>query len=78
MTVLGTEQKREFVGLDVKTMRTQAGVPVTEHLKASRRIFLHLVEKVRTWDRARVEEYRAARNYEALELYTLQHLLGVK
>ncbi|MFM1749582.1 MAG: hypothetical protein RLZZ188_3248 [Verrucomicrobiota bacterium] len=74
----GYGRRGEFVGLDVKTMRTQAGVPVTEHLKASRRIFLHLVEKVRTWDRARVEEYRSARNYEALELYTLQHLLGVK
>jgi len=62
----------------VKTMRTQAGVPVTEHLAASRRLFLHLVEKVRTWDRARVEEYRAARDYEGLELYTLQHLMGVR
>ena len=68
----------EFVGLDVKAMRTQGGNPVVEHLKASRALFLHLLEKVRTYDRKRVEELRAKRDYEALELYTLQHLLGVK
>jgi xylose isomerase len=73
----GYGQRGEFVGLDVKTMRTQAGCPVVEHLKASRRMFLHLLEKVRTYDRTRVEDCRARRDYEALELYTLQHLLGV-
>jgi xylose isomerase len=73
----GYGRRGEFVGLDVKTMRTQAGRPVVEHLKTSRRIFLHLLEKVRTYDRARVEDCRARRDYEALELYTLEHLLGV-
>ncbi|MBI5688735.1 MAG: TIM barrel protein [Verrucomicrobia bacterium] len=73
----GYGQRGEFVGLDVKTMRTQAGRPVTAHLETSRRMFLHLVEKVRTWDRARVEDCRARRDYEALERYTLEHLLGV-
>lgn len=68
----------EFVGLDVKAMRTQPGLPVTEHLKASRALFLHLLEKVRTYDRQRVADFRAKRDYEALEFYTLQHLLGVK
>ncbi len=74
----GYGQRGEFVGLDVKTMRTQAGSPVVEHLKTSRRLFLHLLEKVRTWDRTRVEECRARRDYEALERYTLEHLLGVE
>jgi xylose isomerase len=73
----GYGRRGEFVGLDVKTMRTQAGYPVVEHLKTSRRIFLHLLEKVRTYDLARVEDCRARRDYEALELYTLEHLLGV-
>lgn len=73
----GYGRRGEFVGLDVKTMRTQAGSPAVEHLKTSRRIFLHLLEKVRTYDRARVEACRARRDYEALELYTLGHLLGV-
>jgi len=67
----------EFVGLDVKAMRTQGtAVPVISHLKTSRAIFLRLVDKVRTYDRELVQRLRAERDYEALELYTLQHLLG--
>jgi len=66
----------EFVGLDVKAMRTQRGSPVTDHLKTSRAVFLHLVDKVRAYDRKRVEAFRDARDYEGLDLYTLQHLLG--
>jgi xylose isomerase len=73
----GYGRNGEFIGLDVKAMRTQAGVPVTAHLENSRRIFLHLVEKVRTWDRDRETELRAARDYEALELAVMEHLLGV-
>lgn len=71
-------QHGEFVGLDVKAMRTQQGSPVTAHLKSSREIFLHLVDKVRTYDRAVEKQYVEARDYEALELYTLKHLMGVK
>lgn len=74
----GYGRRGEYVGLDVKAMRTQKGFPVVEHLKASRKLFLLLLEKVRTYDRALVQEYQSRRDYEALELYTLQHLLGVK
>jgi xylose isomerase len=74
----GYGRQGEFVGLDVKAMRTQSGSPAVAHLKNSRQLFLHLVEKTRSYDRKRVEEYRSQRDYEALELYTLQHLLGVK
>ena len=73
----GYGRRGEFVGLDVKAMRTQAGSPVTDHLRTSRELFLHLVDKVRTYDRQLVEQCRAARDYEALERYTLKHLLGV-
>ena len=68
----------EFVGLDVKAMRTQAGCPVTAHLANSRSLFLTLVEKVRTLDQKLVAQYRDARDYEALELYILRHLMGVR
>jgi len=68
----------EFVGLDVKAMRTQRGVPVTDHLKSSRALFLHLLEKVRTLDKALLQQFRDARDYEALELYILRHLMGVR
>ncbi len=66
-----------FIGLDVKAMRTQKGLPVTDHLVNSREIFLHLVGKSRSMDRTLVQQYRDARDYEALELYVVRHLLGV-
>jgi xylose isomerase len=68
----------EFIGLDVKAIRTQRGCPVTDHLRNSRELFLHLVEKVRTLDNALVASCRDSRDYEALELYILKHLLGVR
>lgn len=73
----GFGRNGEFVGLDVKTMRTQRGSPVTAHLKNSRELFLALVEKARSYDLRKIEEYRANRDYEALELYTLRHLMGI-
>ncbi|MDB6155016.1 MAG: xylA 2 [Chthoniobacteraceae bacterium] len=74
----GYGSRGEFIGLDVKAIRTQRGCPVTDHLKASREIFLHLVDKVRALDRPLIEQFRDARDYEALELYIVRHLLGVK
>ena len=73
----GFGKSGEFVGLDVKAMRTQAGSPVTDHLTNSREVFLHMVEKVRSYDRTREQELIAARDYESLELYVIRHLLGV-
>ena len=73
----GFGRNGEFAGLDVKTMRTQRGSPVTAHLKNSRELFLALVDKARTYDLRRVEGLRANRDYEALELYTLRHLMGI-
>ncbi|MDA0811336.1 MAG: TIM barrel protein [Verrucomicrobia bacterium] len=73
----GYGSKGEFIGLDVKTFRTQQGCPVTAHLKNSRAIFLHLVEKVRTWNRDLERQCIAARDYEELELQVLRHLMGV-
>jgi xylose isomerase len=72
----GYGKKGEFVGLDVKAFRTQRGSPVTQHLKSSRELFLLLVDKVQTYDRKLVQQFRDARDYEALELYTLRHLLA--
>lgn len=74
----GYGQRGEFIGLDIKAMRTQRGSPVTQHLTASRELFLHLLEKVRALDRPLIEQCRDARDYETLELYILRHLLGVK
>lgn len=67
----------EFIGLDVKAMRTQPGLPVLDHLINTRALFFDLLAKVRSYDRSRVEEYRAKRDYEGLELYTLRHIMGL-
>ncbi len=74
----GFGSKGEFVGLDVKAMRTQKGHGVTAHLTNSRSLFLHLVDKVRSWDRQAEAQMIEARDYEALELAILKHLMGVK
>lgn len=72
----GYGRRGEFIGLDVKAMRTQAGSPVTAHLTNSREIFLLLVEKYRSLDQSLVTQFRDARDYEGLEFYILRHLLG--
>ena len=74
----GYGRRGEFVGLDVKTMRTHRGAPGIAHLKNSRELFLHLVDKVRSLDQRLIRLYRDARDYETLELYVMKHLLGVK
>jgi len=64
-----------FVGLDVKAMRTQKPEAATRHLSNSRTIFLKLLEKVRTFPKDMERQYTANRDYEALELAVIEHLL---
>ena len=73
----GYGSRGEFIGLDVKAMRTQQDLPVTEHLSNSLRLFQHLVEKVRDYDTGKEAAFREARDYEGLELYVMEHLMGV-
>jgi len=70
-------QTRRFVGLDVKALRTQRAGRAAKHLDTSRRLFLALVEKVRSFDRAFEEQCIAERDYEELERGVLAHLLSV-
>lgn len=65
-----------FVGLDVKAMRTQKAEVAHKHLANSRTLFLRLVEKVRTFPREVEAQCVAERDYEALEMAVLEHLLG--
>ena len=64
------------VGLDVKAMRTTKAGEQTKHLVNSRTMFLRLVEVARALDAGRVEQYRADRDYEGLEMYILEKLMG--
>jgi xylose isomerase len=65
-----------MVGLDVKAMRTQKPEVATRHLANSRRIFLRLVEKVRSFDKKVEKQFVDARDYEGLELAVMEHLMG--
>jgi xylose isomerase len=66
----------EFVGLDVKALRTQKDDVATRHLSNSRKIFLDLLEVVKKVDRKKLEALRASRDYEELEYYIVSCLLG--
>jgi xylose isomerase len=64
------------IGLDVKAMRTTRAVDQTRHLANSRQVFLRLLDVVRGLDTARVEAFRAERDYEGLEMHVLETLMG--
>jgi xylose isomerase len=69
-------KKGEFVGLDVKAMRTQKQEVATKHLANSRSIFLRLVELVRSLDEAKFEGLIKRRDYEELDMLIIDHLMG--
>jgi len=66
----------QFVGLDVKAMRTQKQEVATKHLSNSRTIFLRLVELVRSLDKKKVEALVQQRDYEELDMLIIDHLMG--
>lgn len=72
----GYGRNGEFIGLDVKAMRTTKAADGTRHLSNSRAFFLALVDKVRTLDRGKEAALIAERDYEGLEEYIVSHLLG--
>lgn len=67
----------EWVGLDVKAMRTQKS-PAIKHLANSRTVFLRLLEISRGLDGRKIDSMSAARDYEELDLYIMKSLLGEK
>jgi xylose isomerase len=64
------------VGLDVKAMRTTRQSDQTRHLANSKAMFERLLDVARSVDAGRIERFRAARDYEGLEMYVLDTLLG--
>ncbi len=65
----------EWVGLDVKAMRTQRDDFATKHLSNSREIFLKLLEISRSLNDEYIAKYTEARDYEELDLYIIKSLL---
>jgi len=65
----------EYIGLDVKAMRTTSDEAGYQHLTTSLNVFKILEDKARSFDQAFQRKCVAERNYEALELYVLTHLM---
>ena len=68
--------KGEYVCFDVHPFRTTKVDHWVDHLENSRRTFLRLVEKARSYDEAKAKELIADRDYAALDQMTIEHLLG--
>ena len=66
----------EFVGLDIKAMRTQKFDVSTKHLSNSRTVFLNLLEVSRGLDQKAIDALIAARDYEELDLLIINALMG--
>lgn len=69
-------KRGEFVGLDVKAMRSQKAEVATKHLSNSRTIFLKLLDLARSLDEKQVEQLIADRDYEELDMLIINHLMA--
>lgn len=69
-------QNGEFVGLDVKAMRTQKKQVSMKHLSNSKEIFLRLLDISRSLDESQMQAMIEERDYEELDLYIMKSLLG--
>lgn len=68
----------EWVGLDVKAMRTQPHDIAWRHLENSKEIFFQLVEVARRVDPNEIQDFRDRRDYEGLELLIVKQLMGLR
>ncbi len=68
-------KKGEWVGLDVKAMRTQKASVATKHLSNSRKIFQMLLKISRSLDQKKMNTLISQRDYEALDMYIVTRLL---
>jgi len=76
LELAGYPSTGRFVGLDVKAMRSQKAEAAERHLANSKAVFLRLVEKVRTFPKDVERQCIENRDYEALEMAVLEHLMG--
>ena len=67
----------ECVGLDVKSMRTQPASDCYRHISNSKRLFELMIEKVKKFDYDFQKKCVAEQNFEKLEMYVMELLLGV-
>ena len=67
----------EYVGLDVKAMRTTSDEDSYEHLKNSLAIFKAMEEKVKKYDYAYAAELIREKKFEQLEMYVMKLIMGI-
>ncbi len=72
----GYGRRGEYVCFDVHPFRTTKVEHWLAHLDNSRRTFLRLVTKARTFNEKKARELVADRNYAALDQMVIEHLLG--
>src|SRR5882672_9673468 len=72
----GYGKKGEYVCFDVHPFRPTKVEHWLAHLDNSRRTFLRLVEKARTFDDRKAQHLIGDRNYAALDQLVLNHLMG--
>ena len=68
----------EYVGLDVKAMRTTTDEDSYKHLENSLKIFKRLEEKVKRFDYDFQKKCVETRDFEGLEMYVMDLLMGEK
>ena len=74
----GYGEHGEYVGLDVKAMRTTKDEDSYKHLENSLKIFKALEEKVDRFDYDFQKKCVENRDFEALEMYVMNLLMGVE
>jgi xylose isomerase len=73
----GYGRKGEYVCFDVHPFRPTKVEHWLAHLENSRKTFLHLLDKARSFDEKAVARLIADRNLAALDQMVLEHLMGV-
>jgi xylose isomerase len=71
----GYGKNGEYVCFDVHPFRTTKVEHWLAHLDNSRRTFLRLVEKARSFDEKKAQQLIADRNYQSLDQMVIEHLL---
>jgi xylose isomerase len=72
----GYGTKGECVAFDVHSFRTTKMEHAFDHATNSRKTFLRLLQKVRSFDESVAEALVADRNYQALDQMVIEHLLS--
>ena len=73
----GYGSQGDYVGLDVKAMRTTSDEDSYEHLKNSLAVFKAMEEKVKKYDYGYANRLIAEKKFEQLEMYVVSLIMGI-